>query len=297
VEHGPEGLEAVPYRFTGKELDEETGLYYYGARYLNPRTSRWISPDPGLETYLPVPPVDDEARKHNRNLPGQGGVFNYVNLAAYYYAGNNPMKYADPSGLILEDVPETLRQEQAEEGITLGESEFTIRECGCTLTSYTRIAMAISGENITLERANEKAIKLGLYNERGELTTAAGAKLIAALTGRDIGYRRIEGTASEIIDVLQMYDASKKSYYATGRIWTQNEAGTKQYGHHVNIVEGAAEITLGGLSFTINSPQPIVDTSGTGRTLTGWSAGRPNRLLRADVFYVIEPAPNRPRPR
>ena len=31
----------VPYRFTGKELDEETQLYYFGARYYDPRTSVW----------------------------------------------------------------------------------------------------------------------------------------------------------------------------------------------------------------------------------------------------------------
>ena len=33
---------------TGKELDRETGLYYYGARYLDPKTSRWMSGDPAL---------------------------------------------------------------------------------------------------------------------------------------------------------------------------------------------------------------------------------------------------------
>lgn len=26
----------MPYKFNGKELDQETGLYYYGARYMNP---------------------------------------------------------------------------------------------------------------------------------------------------------------------------------------------------------------------------------------------------------------------
>ena len=31
--------EEMPYKFNGKELDEETGLYYYGARYMNPKTS------------------------------------------------------------------------------------------------------------------------------------------------------------------------------------------------------------------------------------------------------------------
>ncbi len=38
----------LPYKFTGKELDEETGLYYYGARYLDQKTSRWLSTDPAL---------------------------------------------------------------------------------------------------------------------------------------------------------------------------------------------------------------------------------------------------------
>jgi RHS repeat-associated protein len=36
----------TPYLFNGKELDEETGLYYYGARYLNPTSGMWLSVDP-----------------------------------------------------------------------------------------------------------------------------------------------------------------------------------------------------------------------------------------------------------
>ncbi|TWI71583.1 hypothetical protein JM98_02581, partial [Treponema putidum] len=40
----------------------------------------------------------DEAKKHNENLPGMGGVFNVVNLHVYHYAGNNPVKYVDPDG-------------------------------------------------------------------------------------------------------------------------------------------------------------------------------------------------------
>jgi len=79
--------------FTSKVLDTETGLYYYGARYLDPKTSRWMSADPAVSDYLPSAPVNDEAKKRNGNLPGQGGVFNYVNLHVYHYAGNNPVKY------------------------------------------------------------------------------------------------------------------------------------------------------------------------------------------------------------
>ena len=83
---------------TGKEYDTETGLYYYGARYLDSKTSRWLSGDPAMGEYVPSAPVDDEARKRNGSLPGMGGVFNYVNLHVYHYAGNNPVKLVDPDG-------------------------------------------------------------------------------------------------------------------------------------------------------------------------------------------------------
>ena len=46
--------EEMPYKFNGKELDEETGLYYYGARYMNPRTSLWYGVDPLAEKYVSV---------------------------------------------------------------------------------------------------------------------------------------------------------------------------------------------------------------------------------------------------
>ncbi|ALJ43529.1 hypothetical protein Btheta7330_04001 [Bacteroides thetaiotaomicron] len=35
----------TPYLFNAKEFDEETGMYYYGARYYDPRVSLWISTD------------------------------------------------------------------------------------------------------------------------------------------------------------------------------------------------------------------------------------------------------------
>jgi RHS repeat-associated protein len=62
----------TPYLFNAKELDEETGLYYYGARYYEPRISVWYGADPMQEKY--------------------------TNVSSYAYCGNNPVRYIDPDG-------------------------------------------------------------------------------------------------------------------------------------------------------------------------------------------------------
>ncbi|MFV0531041.1 MAG: RHS repeat domain-containing protein [Flavobacteriales bacterium] len=82
----------TPYLFNGKELDEETGLYYYGARYYNPRISLWLSVDP-LATYNPVMEVE-----HYIDGQHNGGVFNSFNLNVYGYCYQNPILYFDPNG-------------------------------------------------------------------------------------------------------------------------------------------------------------------------------------------------------
>ena len=63
---------ATPYKFTGKELDEETGLYYFGARYYAPRESIWLSVDPLAESS--------------------------PNASPYNYCLNNPINMIDPDG-------------------------------------------------------------------------------------------------------------------------------------------------------------------------------------------------------
>jgi RHS repeat-associated protein len=59
------------YRYTGKERDGESGLYYYGGRYYASWLGRWVSCDP---------------------------VFRAGRSNLYAYVDDNPVKYNDPTG-------------------------------------------------------------------------------------------------------------------------------------------------------------------------------------------------------
>ena len=69
-----------------------------GARYLDPKYSRWISVDPALGEYVPA--AGKANAKDVGGIPGMGGLFNGVNLNLFHYAGNNPVRYVDPDGRI-----------------------------------------------------------------------------------------------------------------------------------------------------------------------------------------------------
>jgi len=60
------------YKFNAKEKDEETGLYYYGARYYTPDLSIWLSVDPL--------------------------AYKYPHQSPYVAFNNNPIYYIDPDG-------------------------------------------------------------------------------------------------------------------------------------------------------------------------------------------------------
>jgi RHS repeat-associated protein len=84
------------YGFTQKELDAESGLQYFEARYLAGHVGRFVSVDP-----LYAAPSEMEAQRLQSLLD------NPQDLNLYAYARNNPVLYKDPTGCGLElDVPE-----------------------------------------------------------------------------------------------------------------------------------------------------------------------------------------------
>jgi RHS repeat-associated protein len=105
LEERPSSLPA-DYFFTAKEFDPETGFYNFGARYLDPRFSKWMTTDPALRSYMPgarvavayqFPTLANSWRGHP-DLPGLGGTFTPSNLALYGYGHQNPATLADPNG-------------------------------------------------------------------------------------------------------------------------------------------------------------------------------------------------------
>jgi len=71
--------ESKRYRYVGKELDSETGLHYYGARYYAAWVGRFVSVDPL--------------------------AIEYPHLSSYNYAANRPILEPDVDGLQTESEP------------------------------------------------------------------------------------------------------------------------------------------------------------------------------------------------
>ena len=97
--------EDLPYKFNGKQFDEETGLYYYGARYLNPMASVWYGVDAFAEKYVessgyvfcidnPIKLIDSDGNKWDihtsKNKDGKTNVL--INVTGVVYNNSSDKK-------------------------------------------------------------------------------------------------------------------------------------------------------------------------------------------------------------
>ena len=75
-----------PFKFSGKELDDITGLYDHGARNRNPITAVWYGIDELFE--------------------------NDPNKSPYHYCGGNPVRFVDPDGRDFKHISEAPKKVQ-----------------------------------------------------------------------------------------------------------------------------------------------------------------------------------------
>jgi len=133
------------YLFNGKELDEESGLYYYGARYYDPIISMWLGVDPMAQRRAWASP--------------------------YNYCQNNPIGRVDVDG----------RMDEAESGAYIGYTESTGKkgnkgyptlyfEKGHLTQAYrrsTNIGWHPTHSTLTLSRNNITKIEAKAYKDNG----------------------------------------------------------------------------------------------------------------------------------
>lgn len=117
--------EDLPYKFNGKQFDEETGLYYYGARYMYPMASIWYGVDPLTEKYTTT-----------------GG---------YVYTLDNPIRMIDLDGRKWDESSVTQKNGNVTINLTLtvailnsSNKKFDLKKLGNVLSSQLQSSYGIS---------------------------------------------------------------------------------------------------------------------------------------------------------
>ena len=165
---------STKYRFTGKEVDEETGHYYFGARYYDPRISLWYGVDPKAEDGLDYSP--------------------------YIYTFNNPILFVDPNGEW--PTPAEIKAfgkgmvKGAVIGVVGGLAVGALIASGGTAAPAIGYALAAYGTYEAGKSTYEIASGTEAYSGRAlssEERFEKGGELVGGLVGGGLGFKGVKG--------------------------------------------------------------------------------------------------------
>ena len=169
--------EDLPYKFNGKQFDEETGLYYYGARYLNPMASIWYGVDPLAEKY-----------------PAE---------SVYTYTHNNPVKFIDPNGKVAWIAVGAFAGGLINAGIAASQGKSAREIAGAALSGAVSGALIASGAGFvataaggTVASLGETLIGKGHINKR-DIAESVVSNVVSAGIGTGVG-KIIEKRATKL---------------------------------------------------------------------------------------------------
>jgi RHS repeat-associated protein len=161
------------YRYTGKERDDETGLYYFGARFYAPWLGRWISCDP-------VGTVDS--------------------MSLYVYSKSNPIILSDPSGSLSREAQAELERNRHSDSFLTGDQISDLYPNVEDVPKYFDQTPAPSPEKVEVQQARL---------QQGEARRAQARAEVRPLTKKIVEQRREEnwqaaqaGMLNTLVDTL-----------------------------------------------------------------------------------------------
>jgi RHS repeat-associated protein len=167
-----------PYMFTGRQLDEETGLFFYRARYYDTNKGRYVQRDPA-------------------------GYVDGLNL--YEYSRSNPVRYFDPTGFVTGSFSGGVTREAT--GISPGirATTFISRTLNCTCSRCVVPATAREEKKTCWFIACE-------FNVRAPIRIRPDADDVWKDAGWDRVYGNTTGTlASRVANVLSHEEDHQKT--------------------------------------------------------------------------------------
>jgi RHS repeat-associated protein len=186
-----------PYMFSAKEQDE-SGLYYFGARYYDPRVGNWLSPDPILASHM--------------RGEVNGGVFAPRNLGLYTYTWNNSIRLRDPNGLwaegwspigdagqLLQDVVEGIGKSITEAGHAFGrgfQGELDAPGSNHQVANLAGVLAADAMLFVPLPRSEGAGVEMGSRVASAEAATAEGGAGLRVPAGVRTGGPGASGVGS-----------------------------------------------------------------------------------------------------
>jgi RHS repeat-associated protein len=219
-------------KFTGKERDSETGLDYFGARYLSSAQERFTSPDAVFADQHPADP-------QSWNL--------------YSYVGNNPLHYVDPTG--RGKTLDILR------GIAKGAGSFVANSC----PGYVAVKQVVAAVNDMRNPGAAQARTQATIDTVKSLGTADGRKAVAASVANSWNSMSTTDKASAATQMaLTVATAVAGGYAASGSTTTSVTHFTNDAG--VGLITDAGGVLRGGgqATGTFVAPTSEIPTGATG---------------------------------
>ena len=145
-----DGNLATDHTYTGQVNDETTGLAFYNARYYDPATARFITPDS-------IVPNPNDGQDYNR----------------YTYVRNNPVKYSDPTGNFVVLIPVGAIAVAAISTAVVGYVSYDEAFGNQTVSRATRSLVTDVGQFIELPEPSSVPASLGTFSPAGSRPSAS----------------------------------------------------------------------------------------------------------------------------